>query len=67
MNPFEKDVQSKRNDLLDSAVAGVVSFSFFLYFHHRYRCSFCRKPLKEASLSGGFFFVLFSFCIDRLK
>lgn len=29
VNPFEKDVQSKRNDLLDSAVAGVVSFSFF--------------------------------------
>ncbi|MFS0780846.1 YqzM family protein [Bacillus sp. 1P06AnD] len=29
MNTFEKDVQSKRNDLNDSGVAFVVSFGFF--------------------------------------
>ncbi|WP_018923695.1 YqzM family protein [Salsuginibacillus kocurii] len=28
-NEFEKDVQSKRNDLNDSIVAFVVSFGFF--------------------------------------
>lgn len=29
MNPFEKDVQCKRNDALDSAVGFGVSFVFF--------------------------------------
>ncbi|MCM3716889.1 MULTISPECIES: YqzM family protein [Fictibacillus] len=29
MNHFEKDVQSKRNDLIDSGVGFVVSFGFF--------------------------------------
>jgi hypothetical protein len=29
MNQFEKDVQSKRNDLIDSGVGFVVSFGFF--------------------------------------
>ncbi|ADC50710.1 MULTISPECIES: YqzM family protein [Alkalihalophilus] len=29
MNHFEKDVQSKRNDAIDSGVAFVVSFGFF--------------------------------------
>lgn len=29
MNPFEKDVQCKRNDALDSGVGFVVSFVFF--------------------------------------
>ncbi|AQQ52951.1 YqzM family protein [Planococcus lenghuensis] len=29
MNPFERDVQSKRNDFNDSAVGFVVSFVFF--------------------------------------
>ncbi|ATH92465.1 membrane protein [Bacillus glycinifermentans] len=29
MNEFEKDVQSKRNDLVDSGVGFVVSFGFF--------------------------------------
>ncbi|WP_170007733.1 YqzM family protein [Bacillus fonticola] len=29
MNDFEKDVQSKRNDAVDSAVGFVVSFGFF--------------------------------------
>ncbi|MBY6035420.1 YqzM family protein [Fictibacillus nanhaiensis] len=29
MNHFEKDVQSKRNDLIDSGVGFVVSFVFF--------------------------------------
>ncbi|TDL34483.1 YqzM family protein [Jeotgalibacillus sp. S-D1] len=29
MNEFEKNVQSKRNDLIDSGVAFVVSFGFF--------------------------------------
>ncbi|UTR09333.1 MULTISPECIES: YqzM family protein [Evansella] len=30
MNDFEKDVQSKRNDLIDSGVGFVVSFVFFI-------------------------------------
>ena len=29
MNEFEKDVQSKRNDAIDSGVGFVVSFGFF--------------------------------------
>jgi hypothetical protein len=29
MNHFEKDVQSKRNDLIDSGVGFVVTFMFF--------------------------------------
>ncbi|WP_077214038.1 YqzM family protein [Bacillus dakarensis] len=29
MNPFEKDVQSKRNDAIDSGVGFIVSFGFF--------------------------------------
>lgn len=29
MNTFEKDVQSKRNDAVDSAVGFIVSFGFF--------------------------------------
>lgn len=29
MNQFEKDVQSKRNDAVDSGVGFVVSFGFF--------------------------------------
>lgn len=29
MNPFEKDVQCKRNDAMDSGVGFVVSFVFF--------------------------------------
>ncbi|MGY4690373.1 YqzM family protein [Salibacterium sp. K-3] len=29
MNEFEKDVQSKRNDLVDSIVGFVVPFGFF--------------------------------------
>ncbi|MBA2873547.1 YqzM family protein [Thermaerobacillus caldiproteolyticus] len=29
MNEFEKDVQSKRNDAVDSAVGFMVSFGFF--------------------------------------
>jgi hypothetical protein len=29
MNVFEKDVQSKRNDAVDSAVGFIVSFGFF--------------------------------------
>ncbi|GGB49946.1 YqzM family protein [Fictibacillus barbaricus] len=29
MNHFEKDVQSKRNDLIDSGIGFVVSFVFF--------------------------------------
>ncbi|MFC5713453.1 YqzM family protein [Thalassorhabdus alkalitolerans] len=29
MNHFEKDVQSKRNDAIDSAVGFIVSFVFF--------------------------------------
>lgn len=29
MNPFEKDVQSKRNDALDAGVGFIVSFGFF--------------------------------------
>ncbi|MBM7701458.1 YqzM family protein [Metabacillus iocasae] len=29
MNEFEKSVQSKRNDAVDSAVGFVVSFGFF--------------------------------------
>ncbi|AJD91584.1 MULTISPECIES: YqzM family protein [Jeotgalibacillus] len=29
MNEFEQNVQSKRNDLIDSGVAFVVSFLFF--------------------------------------
>ena len=29
MNQFENDVQSKRNDAIDSAVGFVVSFGFF--------------------------------------
>ena len=29
MNEFEHDVQSKRNDFLDSAVGFVVAFGFF--------------------------------------
>ncbi|OMP67622.1 YqzM family protein [Domibacillus epiphyticus] len=29
MNEFEKNVQSKRNDAVDSAVGFVVSFGFF--------------------------------------
>lgn len=29
MNQFEKEVQSKRNDAVDSAVGFIVSFGFF--------------------------------------
>ena len=29
MNPFEKDVQSKRNDAIDAGVGFIVSFGFF--------------------------------------
>ncbi|WP_108669585.1 YqzM family protein [Peribacillus acanthi] len=29
MNQFEKDVQSKRNDAIDSGVGFIVSFGFF--------------------------------------
>ncbi|MDQ1001441.1 hypothetical protein QFZ28_001841 [Neobacillus niacini] len=29
MNEFEKNVQSKRNDAIDSGVGFIVSFSFF--------------------------------------
>ncbi|MGN1386764.1 MAG: YqzM family protein [Bacillus sp. (in: firmicutes)] len=29
MNPFEKDVQSKTNDVSDSAIGFIVSFGFF--------------------------------------
>lgn len=29
MNEFEKNVQSKRNDLIDSAVGFIVTFGFF--------------------------------------
>ncbi|MFC7372516.1 YqzM family protein [Fictibacillus iocasae] len=29
MNRFEKDVQSKRNDLIDSGVGFIWSFAFF--------------------------------------
>ncbi|MEM1502230.1 YqzM family protein [Domibacillus sp. 8LH] len=29
MNDFEKNVQSKRNDAVDSAVGFIVSFGFF--------------------------------------
>ena len=29
MNDFEHDVQSKRNDFIDSAVGFVISFGFF--------------------------------------
>jgi hypothetical protein len=29
VNPFEKDVQSKRNDALDAGVGFIVSFGFF--------------------------------------
>ncbi|KYD11130.1 MAG: YqzM family protein [Caldibacillus debilis] len=29
MNEFEKDVQSKRNDFIDSVVGFIVSFGFF--------------------------------------
>jgi hypothetical protein len=29
MNQFEKDVQSKRNDLIDSGMGFVYSFGFF--------------------------------------
>ncbi|MGO4887251.1 YqzM family protein [Anaerobacillus sp. MEB173] len=29
MNQFEHEVQSKRNDAIDSAVAFIVSFGFF--------------------------------------
>ena len=28
-NEFEKDVQSKRNDILDAGIAFVVTFGFF--------------------------------------
>ncbi|WP_146551263.1 YqzM family protein [Rummeliibacillus sp. SL167] len=31
MNPFEKDVQSKRNDAIDSGVGFIVSFVFFTF------------------------------------
>ncbi|WP_100406733.1 YqzM family protein [Bacillus solitudinis] len=31
MNHFEKDVQSKRNDAIDSGVAFVASFGFFAF------------------------------------
>lgn len=30
MNPFEQDVQCKRNDAVDSAVGFIVSFGFFI-------------------------------------
>ncbi|SDY50945.1 YqzM-like protein [Evansella caseinilytica] len=30
MNQFENEVQSKRNDFLDSAVGFVVTFGFFI-------------------------------------
>ncbi|NSL50265.1 YqzM family protein [Calidifontibacillus erzurumensis] len=30
MNEFEKDVQSKRNDAVDSAVGFIASFGFFV-------------------------------------
>ncbi|MBE4908047.1 YqzM family protein [Cytobacillus suaedae] len=29
MNQFEKEVQSKRNDLIDSGIGFIVSFGFF--------------------------------------
>lgn len=29
MNPFEKEVQSKRNDAIDAGVGFIVSFGFF--------------------------------------
>lgn len=29
MNPFEKDVQCKRNDVLDAGVGFIASFGFF--------------------------------------
>lgn len=29
VNPFEKDVQSKRNDAIDAGVGFIVSFGFF--------------------------------------
>lgn len=29
MNPFEKDVQCKRNDAIDGAVGFIASFGFF--------------------------------------
>lgn len=29
VNPFEKEVQSKRNDAIDSGVGFIVSFGFF--------------------------------------
>ncbi|MDQ0156027.1 YqzM family protein [Robertmurraya andreesenii] len=29
MNPFEKDVQCKRNDAVDAGVGFIVSFGFF--------------------------------------
>jgi hypothetical protein len=29
VNPFEKEVQSKRNDAIDAGVGFVVSFGFF--------------------------------------
>ena len=29
MNEFEQDVQSKRNDLIDSGIGFIVSFAFF--------------------------------------
>ncbi len=32
LNDFEKNVQSKRNDAVDSAVGFVVSFGFFAFF-----------------------------------
>ncbi|WP_088102538.1 YqzM family protein [Halalkalibacter urbisdiaboli] len=31
MNHYEKDVQCKRNDAIDSGVAFVVSFGFFAF------------------------------------
>lgn len=30
MNEFEKDVQSKRNDAIDSGIGFVASFGFFI-------------------------------------
>lgn len=31
MNPFQQDVQSKRNDAIDSGVGFLVSFLFFAF------------------------------------
>jgi len=33
MNPFEKDVQCKRNDAIDSGVGFLVSFLFFAFMY----------------------------------